>query len=83
MKEIIFAVLDTNVWVAGINFEHSKSRKILEAGGITIQTGEKQDGNRKEFKAEPYYLTSKEIKIEIIDTLRKYFNFSDDEAYLW
>lgn len=83
MKEIIFVVLDTNVWVAGINFEHSKSRKIPEAGGFIFKPIDKRDENEKTAKVEPYYLTSREIKIEIVDTLRKYFDFSDDDAYVW
>jgi len=60
-------VLDTNVWVAGIAFENSISRRLLncwEANGF-------------------FALASKEIVIEITDTLRKYFSFTDDEAYEW
>lgn len=83
MKEIIFVVLDTNVWVAGISFDHSISRKILEAGGITIQPDEERIPVGNESNVDPYYLTSREIVIEIIDTLRKYFDFADAEAYLW
>lgn len=83
MKEIIFVVLDTNVWVAGINFDRSISRKILEAGGITIQSNDRKNSDENKKRADPYYLTSREIVIEIIDTLRKYFDFADAEAYLW
>ena len=83
MKEIIFVVLDTNVWIAGINFDYSISRRILEAGGITSQPNDKKNSDENKIRAEPYYLTSREIVIEIIDTLRKYFDFADDEAYLW
>jgi putative PIN family toxin of toxin-antitoxin system len=83
MKEIIFVVLDTNVWVAGINFDNSISRKILEAGGIVVQLQDKKNSEESTTNVEPYYLTSREILIEIIDTLRKYFDFADNEAYLW
>lgn len=83
MKEIIFVVLDTNVWVAGINFDNSISRKILEEGGIAVQLKDKKSFDENAANVEPFYLTSSEIVIEIIDTLRKYFDFADDEAYLW
>lgn len=83
MKEILFTVLDTNIWIAGINFSNSKSRMILEAGGITLEQTNEQNVSRVKAKVEVFYLISKEIMSEIIDTLRKYFNFSDDEAYLW
>jgi len=81
MKQIIFVVLDTNVWVAGINFDHSKSRKILQAGWIKIQLNDKKNSDENTTNVGPYYLTSREIVIEIIDTLRKYFDFTDAEAF--
>ena len=59
--------LDTNVWVGGIVFKKSISRRLLNC-----------------WKANEFFvLVSKEIVMEIIDTLRKYFFFTDDEAYTW
>lgn len=83
MKEILFAVLDTNVWIAGINFANSKSRKILQAGGITFLQSDQLISFESGINVELFFLTSTEIVMELIDTLRKYFNFTEDEAYLW
>lgn len=63
----IKAVLDTNAWASGVAFKRSIGRKLLEMW------------EADKFEA----LVSKEIVIEVIDTLRKYFSFTNDEAYLW
>lgn len=50
---------------------------------MTIQLNDRENSDENKKRADPYYLTSREIVIEIIDTLRKYFDFADAEAYLW
>lgn len=65
--EKLNVVLDTNVWVGGAVFKNSISRRLLNC-----------------WEANGFFaLVSKEIVIEITDTLRKYFSFTDDEAYEW
>ena len=67
MDKKLHVVLDTNVWVGGIAFKKSISRRLLNCW------------EANEF----FVLVSKEIVMEIIDTLRKHFFFTDDEAYTW
>lgn len=67
MAKKLHVVLDTNAWVDGIVFKKSISRRLLNCW------------EANEFFA----LVSKEIVMEIIDALRKYFPFTDDEAYTW
>lgn len=66
MKEIIFVVLDTNVWLAGINFDNGISRKTLEAGGITIQQNDKKNSDENTTNVEPYYLTQEKSLLKLL-----------------
>ena len=60
-------VLDTNVWIGGINFEHSISTKILKLWEAS------------DFRV----LISHKIISEIMDVLRKDFGYTDAQAYRW